>query len=206
MLNVLGLGYPRTGTMSLKHALEILGFGPCYHMIEVFDRPQDIDLWYSALDDVRPWDELFDGFQATADAPGCYFWRQLIEQYPTARCILTIRDSNSWYDSFVSTVYQAVTHPERAPDDQHRRVQHLADKLILKTMLQGQSTSREAAIALYEQHNESIQQAIPPEQLLIFDVSQGWPPLCRFLEVPEPSVEFPKANSRAEFRERFAVQ
>ncbi len=126
MLSVIGVGFPRTGTMSLKLALEQLGFGPCYHMIEVFERPHDIPLWRAAAAGEPDWDRLLSDFRSTADAPGCIFWRDLIAQYPDARVVLTTRSPESWYESFRDTAYQAITHPERSPDEQHRAVQKMA--------------------------------------------------------------------------------
>ena len=207
MLKVIGLGYPRTGTMSLKHALELLGFGPCYHMIEVFDRPDDPDFWLGALNNRNiDWEDVFRDFQSTADAPACYFSEALFQHYPQAKYILTVRDAESWYDSFLATVYQAITHPENAPDDQHRKVQAMAQTLLLDTMLEGRFEDRAAAINSYNRHNSLVRSLIPRSQLLEFEVAEGWPPLCEFLEVPIPKEPFPTSNSRAEFQERFSVE
>lgn len=208
MLNTIGIGYPRTGTMSLKHALEHLQFGPCYHMIEVFSRPADVDFWLSALEaqgEGVDWDHVFQDFQSTADCPACYFWRSLQTKYPAARFILTVRDSETWYDSFRSTVYEAVMHPERAPDEEHRRVQLMAKRLILDQMFEGRFDDRAYAIEVYERHNRQVTEEIPAEQLLVFDPADGWEPLCRFLNVAVPQVPFPMSNTRREFQERFAV-
>ncbi|HIK90674.1 MAG TPA: sulfotransferase family protein [Planctomycetes bacterium] len=208
MLQVIGLGYPRTGTMSLKHALEELLLGPCYHMIEVFDRPGDVDFWLSALRDNgldADWDTLFEDFQSTADCPACYFWESLWRRFPDARYILTVRDADTWYDSFHATVYEAMMHPERAPDQQHLAVQNMARKLILETMFEGRFEDREFAINRYQAHNKSVVDTLPKEKLLVFDVAEGWQPLCEFLNVDVPETSFPRSNTRAEFQQRFAV-
>ncbi|MCA9051680.1 MAG: hypothetical protein KDA89_23240 [Planctomycetaceae bacterium] len=207
MLKVIGLGYPRTGTMSLKHALEMLSLGPCYHMIEVFDRPEDPTFWLSALGEERPdWQRVFRRFQSTADAPACHFWRQLYRDFPNAAFILTVRDPESWYDSFRSTVYEAMMHPERAPDDQHREVQKMARTLILDTIFEGRFEDRAFAVRRFKEHNADVRRTIPPAQLLTFQVADGWEPLCRFLNTDIPTEPFPQVNSQAEFRERFAVE
>ncbi len=209
MLNVIGIGYPRTGTMSLKHALEQLGHGPCYHMIEVFERPDDVAFWLEALKDngeSTDWDIVFENYQSTADCPACYFWRSLQNAYPNARYILTVRDGESWYDSFRSTVYEAIMHPERAPDEAHRNVQLMARQLILDAMFEGRFDDRQFAIEMYEQHNREIIDTFSQDRLLVFNVADGWPPLCEFLNVQQPDAEFPRANTRVEFQQRFAVE
>ncbi|MEZ6130134.1 MAG: sulfotransferase [Planctomycetaceae bacterium] len=208
MLNVLGLGYPRTGTMSLKLALQQLGFGPCYHMIDVFDRPADVSFWRNAVQrdgvDVD-WDTLFHGFESTSDCPACYFWKPLTDHFPHAGCILTVRDPESWYDSFRTTVYEAMMHPERAADEQHRAVQQMARELILDRMFSGRFLDRSFAIDCMHAHNEAIIDAIPADRLLVYQISDGWEPLCRFLNVEVPDVAFPQVNTRDQFRQRFAV-
>ncbi|MEQ9408966.1 MAG: sulfotransferase [Fuerstiella sp.] len=208
MLQVIGLGYPRTGTMSLKHALETLLLGPCYHMIEVFRRPDDVAFWLSALEthgkDAN-WEQVFEDFQSTADCPGCCFWRPLLKAYPTARFILTVRDAEGWYDSCRSTIYEAMMHPERAPDEVHRSVQQMARRLILDSMFEGRFEDRDFALRRFREHHQAVIDAVPAEQLLVFDVADGWEPLCRFLKVDVPDLPFPRSNTRAEFQSRFAV-
>lgn len=208
MLQVIGIGYPRTGTMSLKHALESLALGPCYHMIEVFQHPEHVDFWLDALNNpahVAEWDDVFTGFQSTADAPGCHFWKSLAEYYPDAKFVLTVRDVDSWYESFRTTVYQAMTHPERSSDDAHRKVQHMARGLILETMFAGRFEDRAFAIQRFNEHNEAVMGAFDSSRLLVFDVADGWAPLCEFLDVPVPQQPFPCSNTRQEFQQRFAV-
>lgn len=208
MLSVIGLGYPRTGTMSLKHALEGLQLGRCYHMIEVFNRPADAAFWNAALDtsgqDVD-WNSIFEGYTATVDCPACYFWQPLLQQFPAARYVLTVRDSDVWYDSFRATVYEAMMHPENSPDEEHRGVQKMARRLILDTMFDGKFLDRDFAIASYEAHNQRIMDSVPADQLLVMDVADGWEALCGFLNVDVPEFQFPQSNTRAEFQQRFAV-
>ncbi len=209
MLQVIGLGYPRTGTMSLKHALETLQLGPCYHMIEVFRRPDDVDFWLDALECqgvATDWHHVFADFASTADCPGCYFWRPLLQEFPQSSYILTVRDADEWYESFRSTVYEATQHPERAPDEQHERVQRMAKKLIMDSMFDGRFDDRTFAIETYERHNQTVIDTLPADQLLVFNVAEGWEPLCQFLKVPVPPQPFPKSNTREEFRQRLVVK
>ena len=208
MLQVIGIGYPRTGTMSLKHALESLALGPCYHMIEVFRHPEHVAFWLAALRDSghsSEWRDVFKGFQSTADAPACHFWKPLAQYYPDAKFVLTVRDADSWYESFQTTVYEAMTHPERSPDDAHRDVQDMARRLILETMFESRFENRDFAIQRFQEHNEAVMATFDSSRLLVFDVADGWAPLCEFLNVPVPDVEFPRSNTRHEFQQRFAV-
>ena len=206
MLSVIGIGFPRTGTMSLKLALEQLGYGPCYHMIEVFDRLDDIALWQQALDGEADWHPLYAGFQSTCDAPGCHFWRELIEEFPSAKCILTIRDADSWYASFRDTVFEVISHQDELADERHRAVQDLARDVILDRMLEGRFEDRTRAIELYERHNRAVQEQIDPSRLLILHIEDGWQPLCDFLDTSIPTEPFPHINTRNEFRERFLFE
>ena len=208
MLQVIGIGYPRTGTMSLKHALESLALGPCYHMIEVFQHPEHVDFWLAALGNPgnsAVWSDVFEGFQSTADAPACHFWKSLADYYPDAKFILTVRDADSWYESFQTTVYQAMTHPERSPDVAHRSVQDMARHLILETMFENRFKDRAFAIQRFQEHNNAVTAAFDSSRLLVFDVAEGWAPLCKFLNVPVPDAPFPQSNTRQEFQQRFAV-
>jgi hypothetical protein len=205
MISVIGVGFPRTGTMSLKLALEQLGFGPCYHMIEVFNRPQDVPIWREALAGNADWERLLAGFGSSADAPGCVFWRELTALFPEAKCVLTVRDSDSWYESFLHTAYEAITHPERSPSDEHRAVQGMARELLLERLFEGRFEDRQRAIEIYETHNRTVQESISSDRLLVFEVKEGWEPLCGFLGRDVPPEPFPHINTRQEFRERFHV-
>lgn len=208
MLKVIGIGYPRTGTMSQKHALEILSLGPCYHMIEVFRHPEHVDTWLSALPDsgrTTNWNDVFGGFQSTADAPACLFWESLAATYKDAKFILTVRDGDCWYESCRSTIYEAMMHQERAPNEAHRRVQQMAKRIILDTMFEGRFEDRQFAIQKFHQHNEAVKRVFNTNQLLVFDIADGWKPLCDFLALPIPDEPFPQANTRREFQQRFSV-
>lgn len=205
MLDVIGIGFPRTGTMSLKHALERLSFGPCYHMIEVFRRPGDIAFWRSAVQsrgEGVAWDEVFSEFGSTTDCPAGFFWRTLYADFPDAKYIITVRDPEDWYESFLATVYEAISHPERSPDEDHRNVQLMAREVILDGIFDGRFCDRDYAISCYHSHIAEVNATIPRDRLLTFNVAEGWGPLCRFLEVKEPDEPFPRANTRDEFQQR----
>jgi hypothetical protein len=203
MLSVIGVGFPRTGTMSLKLALEELGFGPCYHMIEVFDRLDDIPLWLQAASGQTAWERIFSGFRSTSDAPACCFWQELVAEYPDAKVILTERDADDWYESFEETVYPVICSGVHSPDAGHRALQEMARELVLDLLLQGRFEDRARAIEIYQAHNRAVREHVDPDRLLILRLGEGWQPLCEFLQKEVPSVPFPHTNTRMEFRERF---
>jgi hypothetical protein len=179
LLSVVGAGLGRTGTMSLKLALEHVGFGPCYHMKEVFEHlDADVPMWDRAANgEGVDWDALFDGYRAGVDRPVSSFYRELAEHYATAKVILTVRNPNRWFQSFSETILHPLTEP--LPD-------HLAAwgtmvrKAILNRIFGGNVMDRAHVIACYKRHNEEVQRTIPPERLLVYDVAQGWEPLIDF--------------------------
>jgi hypothetical protein len=200
-LSIVGAGLGRTGTLSLKVALERLGFGPCYHMTEVFSHPQHVALWSDALGGRFAWDELFAGYRAAIDWPACHFWRELADHAPGAKVILTLRSPESWYASIRETIFEVLrAEPPPAPEMQawHRMVK----ELIAERTFGSDFPDRERAIAVYERHNDAVKRALPPERLLVYEVAQGWDPLCRFLGAPVPAEPFPRVNSKDEFRAR----
>ncbi|HEY9762127.1 MAG TPA: sulfotransferase family protein [Trichocoleus sp.] len=202
-LSIIGAGFGRTGTLSLKAALEMLGYGPCYHMIEVFAHPEHIDLWNAADEGEFHWDEIFSQFRATVDWPGCEFWQPLLEQYPDAKVILTLRDPDRWYESALKTIY-GITH--RPPSADASPIMHAQQAMVAKMVWQktfgGRFADREHAIAVFNAHNEAVKAAVPADRLLVFEVRQGWEPLCAFLDCPIPDAPFPNVNSTEEFLAR----
>ena len=198
-LAVIGAGLPRTGTMSLKLALEQLGFGRCYHMVEVFQRPEAAALWLRAAErEDTDWDEIFDGYGATTDAPGCLFYRQLAAYYPNAKLILTLRDANQWFDSTQATILSPES--EAARDTMFPPAVSAMLVGLWHNFLDNRVHDREHMIAVYERHNDEVKRAIAPERLLVYEVGQGWEPLCRFLEVPVPETPFPRINTTEQQR------
>jgi hypothetical protein len=199
-IQLIGAGFGRTGTLSLKVALEQLGLAPCYHMTEVLAHPEHVPVWSDATDG-KPvdWDALFAGYAATVDWPGCTFWRELAAQYPDAKVLLTLRNPESWYASAHETIYQMWRNP--APPDPTLAAWHaMVTKLVGVQTFGGRFEDRAHAIGVYERHAESVKRAIPKERLLVYEVAQGWQPLCDFLDLPVPAGEFPRVNSREEFR------
>ena len=206
-LEVIGAGFGRTGTLSLKLALERLGFAPCYHMTEVLAHPEHVPAWDAAArGQPVDWDDLFRGYRATVDWPACNFYRELLDRYPDAKVILTVRDPGRWYDSARQTIYQVgrVVPPWLLPlMPRMRRFQRMTERLIWEGTFGGRFEDRDHALAVFHRHSEAVRRAVPPERLLVYEVSEGWGPLCAFLGVPEPAGEpFPRVNDAAEFRAR----
>jgi hypothetical protein len=192
-LDVIGAGLGRTGTLSLKVALEMLGFKPCYHMVEVWAEPPCMSDWIAAADGKASWDKIFAGYKATVDYPGCHFWRELAALYPQAKVVLTVRDAASWFESTQTTIFS----PRMRGRVGEAQALEFLDKTVWGNFGAGLH-DREHMLAAFERHNAEVQQAIPRERLLVLDVKQGWEPLCAFLGVPVPSKPFPRLNSREE--------
>ena len=212
-LKVIGAGFPRTGTTSLKTALELLGFGPCCHMWELM-KPEHAWRWptWSRAVDGKPvhWPTLYRGFESTVDAPGCFFWRKLARAFPEAKVILTVRDPYGW---LLSSQRGAAVGDAQAG---RNRIDPVMSATIGRMDV---AIEREWGSSLYRppgmgrdqflreqfvRHAENVKSEIAPERLLVFHVAEGWAPLCRFLGVDEPGVEFPHDNDLSDFAGRVA--
>jgi hypothetical protein len=209
-MRLIGAGLPRTGTLTQKVALEMLGFEPCYHWINVLADLDQVDVWNRALDGDAPWEEVFGGFQATVDWPGGYFWHELIDCYPDAKVLLSVRESEKWEPSFRETIWnmghgesliRLLSSARGLVDPQWSLYLQLVERMFWT----GQGTFAagherpEQLIAQFERHNEQVKATVPPEKLLVWDVREGWEPLCRFLDVPVPAEPLPHANDRETF-------
>lgn len=202
-LKVIGSGFGRTGTKSLKAALEFLGFGPCHHMHEVMDNPSQVAHWQAAFSgQTVDWNQVFDGYQSQVDWPGAHFWRELAETFPDAKIVHSLRPEEAWWNSFRRTIgklFEVHTQLEFPP--------HICQMLDVTSAALRRDTfpegadDREAALRSYRLRTEQVRQAIAAQRLLVFDVAEGWEPLCRFLEVPVPDIPFPHHNLRHDFWE-----
>jgi hypothetical protein len=218
-LQIIGAGFGRTGTLSLKEALETLGFAPCYHMVTLFAQPERLRAWSEAADhkargEPTDWMAVFDGFRATVDWPGCAYWRELVAAFPEAKVLLTVRDPDRWYDSAANTIYR-MTAPEteagRAamadafPAEiaaQLHATGAFVNELIWQGTFGGRFSDREHAIRIFNEHNAAVIAEAPPERLLVYEVKEGWAPLCRFLGVAVPEdLPFPHVNDSESFRQ-----
>jgi hypothetical protein len=199
-LKVVGAGYGRTGTMTLKLALEQLGFGPCHHMVEVLADPAERAAPWEAAADGKPvdWDAVFDGYNSCVDWPGATFYRQLAAKYPDAKVILTTRDPDEWFKSTQATIF-ARPMSEDSDNVWGRMVAKVIGRLFDHDM-----HDKDRLIAQFNRHNDEVRAAIPADRLLDYEVSQGWEPLCAFLGVDVPDGPMPKANTTEEFQSRAA--
>lgn len=197
-LQVIGAGIGRTGTMSLKLALTELGFGPCHHMEEVGKAmPVQVPLWQAALAGTPDWPAIYDGFNSAVDWPTARYFRELHAAYPDARFILTVRSAQSWAESFGSTIYQLIAGADKAPAHLQEWLA-MAGGTIQQTGIP-MGADQAALEAAFNAHNAAVKQAIPASQLLVYEVKQGWEPLCAFLGVPVPAGDFPRTNDRSGF-------
>ncbi|MFB4274252.1 MULTISPECIES: sulfotransferase family protein [unclassified Nonomuraea] len=209
MLTVIGAGFPRTGTSSMKAALERLGFGPCHHMFDIMTQQDRVDRWLPLAEGAEvDWEHVFDGFRSTQDWPAAHFWREQARAYPEAKVVLTVRDPHAWY---VSMQMLIANGPGRQlPDDLPEaaagffrgmmRLQPVLDHITGSVFGAGRSfrdglPDEESAVAAFERHVATVKESLPEERLLVFDVREGWEPLCRFLGVDVPEGEpFPHLN------------
>lgn len=207
-LQVIGAGLSRTGTLSLKLALEQLGFGPCFHMLE-FVKPKFEPrrmLWEAAMDGETPdWETIFAGFSSAVDMPACLYYGKLSLAYPQAKVILTVRDAAGWYRSSSSTIWAAEPLVEARTPARSERAEKLRTATIREIGFDLLEDPRDEALttALFNRYNEQAKREIPRARLLVLDVKQGWQPLCAFLGVAIPQTPFPSENATAEFQTRF---
>lgn len=200
-LEIIGAGLGRTGTLSLKLALEQIGFGPCYHMAELMMNPARAPLWVAAADGKPDWEAIFAGYASTTDYPACDFWRELATVYPNAKVILTLRDPVKWFESTQATVF---SDGMTAMIKSQAAMVPFFERTVWKAF-GNRIHDRAHMIDVFERHNEAVKAGIPKQRLLVYEVSQGWNPLCEFLGVDVPRTPFPKVNSREEMQARMAA-
>ncbi|WP_293457469.1 sulfotransferase family protein [Phenylobacterium sp.] len=196
-LKVIGSGLGRTGTLSTKLALEQLGFAPCHHMAEVLMHPETIPLWVDAGSGKPDWDAIFDGYQAMVDHPGCRYWRELMDVYPDAKVLHTVRDPDKWFDSTQATIF----NPAR-PTPPVEPMKSFFEQI--NAWYGGDMHDRAFMTGFFRRHTEAVVAAVPKDRLLVFDVKEGWAPLCAFLGVPVPDTPFPRENSTEQFQARLS--
>ncbi len=202
-LQVIGAGFGRTGTLSLKYALEKLGFSKCYHMMEVFANDNHVSRWREAgRGEPIDWEALFAGYQAAVDWPSCNFWEAQLAQFPEAKVLLSERDPERWYKSVMSTIYPFSLAGRKAQDPAVRARVEMAFEVIWDALFEGRMDDKEHVIGVYLAHNERVKQLVPADKLLVFDPAQGWEPLCTFLDSDVPEEPFPRVNTTAEMHER----
>ena len=199
-LKIIGAGLGRTGTFSLRLAINRLDFGECHHMEVVLQNmAKQVPLWNAAVRGTPDWQAAYHGFGSAVDWPTACFFRELADAYPTAKFVLTVRNAESWADSFQATIQKLVNERKQAPAEFQDWLA-MVDAVLTKTGFPGH-LERNALIAAFNAHNEAVKQTIPSDRLLVFEVKDGWQPLCHFLGVRVPDEPFPRTNSREEFWE-----
>jgi hypothetical protein len=212
-MKVIGAGLPRTATLSQKVALEMLGFDPCYHMVNVLADLSQVPLWHRATDGTIEWDEILGAFGSTVDWPGGFFYRELVEAYPDAKVLLSVRDPEAWERSMRDTVWEVwhgdtlmkhVSDARAEIDPEWAEFRRLMHRLLWtdRAPFAGDHQDRQWLIDAFNRYNEQVQRDVPAERLLVWEVKEGWEPLCRFLEVDVPDAPFPNVNDKTTFIER----
>jgi hypothetical protein len=212
-LKIIGTGLSRTGTKSLKDALEILTGERCYHMYELFLNPERLHLWKEAEEKQdTDWDSLFRGYGSAVDLPTAKYYAKLMEKYPDAKFVHTHRDPDSWYESAVGTIFSPISpitgelnvlleSTDRPTNWGRLRAIRFGRQIIREGLFHGQSMDRKSAISIYTEHNRNVKATVPSSRLLEFRIEDGWGPLCAFLNVEVPQEIFPHSNERNSFAE-----
>ncbi len=199
-IKVFSAGFGRTGTLSLKLALEEIGFGPCHHMKEVLENGAvQVPLWSSAADGKADLTAIYKGYNSAVDWPTAAFWREVAATYPDAQVILSTRSAESWYASFSETILASLMAKESWPPPAVPWLT-MVSKVVIERSLGGR-TDKDGVIAAFHAQEAAVKAEIPASRLLIHQAKDGWEPLCAFLGVPVPATPYPRTNSKEEFFE-----
>ena len=197
-LKVIGAGIGRTGTYSLKLALNQLGLGPCHHMEDVLHNMSvQVPLWSAAAKGQPDWNAIYKGYESAVDLPTAAFYRELGAAYPSAKFILTHRSPESWAQSFSETIYKLMAQRHQVPKEKQEWLE-MGVSVVAKTGFR-EGLDMAGLMQAFSAHNEAVRSAIPAHRLLVYQVKDGWVPLCAFLDAPVPAVPFPRTNDRSEF-------
>lgn len=213
-MKVIGAGFPRTGTTTLKWALETLGYSQCYHMTELLKKPGEIKYW-EMLDESgnTDWEQLFLNYQACVDFPGYSYYKILMEKYPDAKVVLTIMPFDSWYKSINATIAKVgpqtvkekfialCQYPFSSKLRKIIKINYFFKMVFWDRQFEGEFSNKAKVKVLYYKHIKAVTDYVPAERLLIYEVSQGWEPLCRFLGVSIPGEKFKHLNKGIDFRD-----
>lgn len=191
---VIGAGVGRTGTLSLKTALEVLLGGPCYHGSDVFGRPDHVRFWSAAAQgEARDWAGFFDGYAAVVDWPAAGFWEEIAAAFPDATIVLSTRESaDAWYRSAEETIFRY------APLARFLPVVRMFSE-VLRATFTSETHDAEQAKAAYERHNAHVRATVPANRLVDWTPADGWEPLCAALGVPVPDEPFPRSNTQRDW-------
>jgi hypothetical protein len=195
-LKVIGAGLGRTGTHSLKVALERLTGEPCYHMVEVFQHMDHCPVWTAAANgDMPDWNSFLSGYGSAVDWPAAAFWKEMSDAIPEAIVVLSVRNPKEWWESASCTIFQAIGH---MPDPSWQEM----IQAIFSTRSPMDMSDPAACMSAFESHNDYVKCHVSTDRLVVWNVKDGWAPLCAALGVPVPNEPFPKTNTREEFLRR----
>ncbi|MEW1685875.1 sulfotransferase family protein [Streptomyces sp. NPDC093594] len=209
MLELVNAGLGRTGTTSLKAALDRLGLGPSFHMFDIVGDTERLQQWEGIVcDGAEPdWHAVFAGYRAAVDGPCALHYAALKDAFPHARTILTVRDADSWYRSTHDTLYQFALRSAAAPPppgSPQARLFRITSTMVWDGLFGGRFGDKDHAIDVYHRHNEEVVRTLGADNVLVYDVRQGWEPLCAHLGVDVPAEPFPHTNDTASMRQRVA--
>lgn len=203
VLEIVGAGFGRTGTKSLKYALETLGFGHCHHMDEIGANPKLLPDWISAASgSVMNWEKVFTGYRSTVDWPGARYWNTIANYFPNSKVILTTRNPILWHASILETIAASFRNRDTIKNQTRKAVIAMAYETVGQQIFDGKIDNPKFAIDIFNNHIRKVRSTIPADRLLVFDVIDGWEPLCSFLNVPKPEILFPHKNISADFAQR----
>jgi Sulfotransferase domain len=213
-MHIIGAGLPRTATLTQKIALEMLGFGPCYHMVNILSDLSLVQQWQDAFERDSDWEKIFAGFQSTVDWPGAFFYRELVDAFPDAKVLLSHRDGPSWARSMHDTIWgifygdvmmRDLSSARARVDSGWAQYMELMKSMWQRSGLLGADEEifdAEAMAAGMQRYNAEVRSVVPAERLLVWRPADGWEPLCEFLEVPVPEVPLPRVNNSTMFADR----
>jgi hypothetical protein len=209
-MKLIGAGLPRTGTLSQKVGLEMAGVGPCYHMVNVLGDLSQTATWESAFAGNADWNEIFAGYESTVDWPGSFYYKELIEAFPDAKVLLSLRDGDAWERSMRTTIWDSLwgdslmhdmSSARKRIDPGWKSYMDLMARMWNTIGISAESPQGSLATVI-DRHNEEVIATVPSDRLLVWSVAEGWDPLCEFLEVPVPDAPFPRLNESDQFAER----
>jgi hypothetical protein len=196
-LKIIGAGFGRTATLSLKYALERLGFGPCHHMSEVISNAAQTALWSDVTDGKPDFGAIFSGYSSAVDFPTSAYWQDVLATYPNSKVVLNLRDPDDWYESFSQTILPLILDKSSWPEAATPWFKMIEKVIIGKAL--GGKTDKTGILAAYRENEATVRALAKTGRALVFQPRDGWQPLCTFLGVEVPTDPYPKSNERKEF-------
>jgi hypothetical protein len=210
MLKIIGAGLPRTGTLSQKAALEMLGFGPCYHMVNLLGDLSKVDVWRRVYAGELAAADALDGFASSVDWPGSWYFEQLMDAYPDAPVLLSARDGDAWEHSMRQTIYDSIWGDSLMADLARARmrvdpawdayIRLMSDMWRDFGIVDGRDAAEGSLARAMEAYNDRVRETVPADRLIEWAPADGWEPLCSRLDIPIPEAPVPRLNDSATFK------